>query len=221
MRIKLALVVLTFSTTLMAAPASFEQGMNAMLEGNYAEAYCHWKPLAQKGNAEAQYNLGWLYANGNGMNVDPDKAMQWWQAAAEQGHAEAEFALGLAYTTGEGVRKDLSKAVHWFLQAAQRGHRDARDLLSRLSLDPSVDLLQMQPGLIKEPWFGWIGAMKADRINIRSKPSTKSKIVYKGHSGEQVRVVGRRGDWLQIILRDPDGKDTQAWVYHTLIIPVR
>ena len=63
--------------------------MNALLEGNFAEAYCKWKPLAQRGYAEAQYNLGWLYANGNGLNVDLQLAHHWWAAAARQGHADA------------------------------------------------------------------------------------------------------------------------------------
>lgn len=219
-RFVLVLLALFFSSMPAAAPANFEQGMNAMLEGNYAEAYCRWKPLAERGNADAQYNLGWLYANGNGMNVDPVKAVGWWNAAAEQGHADAEFALGLTYTTGEGIRKDLGKAVFWFLRAAKRGHRDARELLSRLSLDPGIDLVDLQPQLLRESWFGWVGAVKGDRINIRAKPSTKGKIVHKGGQGETVRVVGRRGDWLQIVLATESSDSTLAWVYHSLIVPV-
>lgn len=91
-----------------AQPAAFESGMQSLMQGNYAEAYCQWRPLADQGYAEAQYHVGWLYANGNGLAVDLSRALEFWTAAAEQGHADAQFAVGLAYTTGDGVEKDRS-----------------------------------------------------------------------------------------------------------------
>lgn len=214
------LLALGVAGAAQAAPANFDRGMSAMLEGNFAEAYCRWKPLAERGHADAQYNLGWMYANGNGMNVDPVKATGWWEAAADQGHADAEFALGLSHTTGDVGSKDFREAVRWFMRAARRGHRDARDLLSRLSLDPKFDLLALQPSLLQESWFGWIGEVVGERINIRSKPSLKGEIVHKGERGETLRVVGRRGDWLEVVLTSEDAVDQLAWVYRTLIRPV-
>ena len=41
--------------------AQFQQGYTAYQAGNYAQALRLWQPLAQKGNAEAQYNLGLMY----------------------------------------------------------------------------------------------------------------------------------------------------------------
>ena len=52
--------------------------LNIALDGDYAEAYCLWRPLAEQGYAEAQYHLGWLYANGNGLAVDIDRALGFW-----------------------------------------------------------------------------------------------------------------------------------------------
>lgn len=212
------LLTLLSSSIAFAAPRAFEQGMNALLEGNFAEAYCQWKPLAHRGHAEAQYNLGWLYANGNGLNVDMDAANRWWQAAAEQGHADAQFAIGLALTTGEGGRRDLKSATHWFLRAAHQGHRDSREILSRLNADPGIDLLAAQPQLLNEPWFGWAGVIAGDSINVREKPSTKSKIVAKLAKNHEVRVLGRRGDWLQVVLNTESGPQ-QVWIYHSLVKP--
>lgn len=190
--------------------------MNALLEGNFAEAYCQWKPLAERGHAESQYNLAWLYANGNGLNVDMHTAHHWWRAAAEQGHADAQFAIGLALTTGEGIDKDLGQATQWFLRAARNGHLDSREILSRLNADPDIDLLSVQPDLVEEPWFGSIGVITGDRINVRENPSTDASIVGRLEQGSEVRVLGRKGDWLQIVLAGETGHRI-AWVYHALV----
>jgi TPR repeat protein len=220
------LAVLSFSAPLFAeAPAAFERGMNALLEGNFAEAYCQWKPLAQKGYAEAQYNLGWLYANGNGMNVDMQQAFYWWKKAANQGHADAEFALGLSYATGEGVKRDLETAAQWFYMAARRGHADARDSLLRIAGDKSLDLLKSLPQLASEPWFEWTGQLTSDRINVRAGPGTNHRIVAQLAKGQAVKVLGQRDKWLKVVL--PPGDSAQAgaqqrmaWVYHSLLKPV-
>ena len=216
-------LVLAFPLGLACAesPPTFELGVKAMLEGNFAEAYCQWKPLAHKGYAEAQYHLGWLYANGNGLRVDMQKAFYWWKAAAHQGHADAQFALGFAYMTGEGVKQDLDAAARWFLQAAKKGHIDARDSLMRLAGDSHVDILSSLPELAQEPWFGWSGQVTGDRINVRAAPATTEPIVAKLEKGQVVRVLGRHGKWLRVQLpKTADNKDDPprlAWVYHSLL----
>ncbi|MFT5446890.1 MAG: TPR repeat protein [Gammaproteobacteria bacterium] len=81
-----------------------------------------WYMLAAEGGlAEAQYNLGIMYATGRGVPLDPDKAAQWYGRAAGQGLAEAQFNLGTLYGTGRGVRRDEALAVKWLTKAAQRG----------------------------------------------------------------------------------------------------
>lgn len=202
------------------APAAFTAGMEALLEGNYAEAYCRWKPLAERGHAESQYNLGWLYANGNGLKVDMQQAIRWWEAAATQGHADAAFALGLDYITGEGVERDLDKAAHWLYQAAAAGHADAREVLLRLAGETgSDDLLRRLPHLMDEPWFGWPAEVVGNRINVRAGPGTSHKIVGKLHRGQRIRVVGQRGNWLRVRLPavEESGHAVIAWVYHSLL----
>lgn len=195
--------------------SEFEAGMAALREGHYAAAYCHWRPLADRGYAEAQYHLGWLYANGNGMNVDPQLALSWWGKAARQGHADAQFAVGLAYTTGDGVKTDLGEAVTWYLKAARQGHQDARDILARLSDDPALDLYALHPEVIGEPWFGWSMRVRGDRINLRSGPGTEYAVVTQVDQGSALRVVGRRGDWYRVQV--PGGRKDTAWIYKTLV----
>lgn len=228
MRIRSAIAALLLSLgpgwATAEAPAAFEEGLAALLEGNFAEAYCHWKPLAVLGHAESQYHLGWLYANGNGLRVDMQKAMEWWKAAADQGHADAAFALGLAYITGEGIDRDLRKAAHWLYRAASAGHADAREALMRLAGDNSIqeDLFAIVPKLIDEPWFGWSAEVVGNRINVRAGPGKSYRIVGNLKRGQRVRVLGRRGNWLRIRMSASSESDHNglAWVYHSLLKPV-
>lgn len=198
------------------SPSQFEAGMKALREGNYAEAYCRWRPLAERGYAEAQYHLGWLFANGNGMSVDIEQALAWWGEAARQGHADAQFAVGLAYTTGEGMKKDLDEAINWYLAAARQGHQDARDILVQLNGDSTVHLLERHPEIAKESWFGWTATVKGDRINVRAGPGTEHRVVAQLDQDTTLRVIGRRGDWLMVVLPSATGQ-VHAWIYKTLV----
>jgi len=215
----LALCALLLATVVDAAgrvPPSFDTGMRALTKGDYAIAYCDWLPLAERGYADAQYHIGWLYANGNGLAVDIDQALTWWGRAAGQGHADAQFAVGLAYTTGEGMKKDLDEAVSWYLAAARQGHQDARDILVRLNGDASIDLLAEHPELAAEEWFGWPAKINRDRINLRNGPGTEHAVVTQLDKGTQLRVIGQRGDWLMVALA-ADGEQKVAWVYRALV----
>ena len=200
-------------STAIAASTDIDIGLQALQRGDYAEAYCLWRPLADQGSAEAQYHLGWLYANGNGLAVDIDRAVALWMQAAGHGHADAQFAIGLAYTTGEGMRMDLDEAVDWFLMAARQGHQDARDILVRLNGDPEVALLQRHPELAGEDWFGWQARITGDRINVRGGPGTQHPVVTQLDQGTIVRVIGQRDEWYLVVL---DG-GTTAWIHRVLV----
>lgn len=194
---------------------AMRQAMQALSRGDYAQAYCAWRPLAEGGLSEAQYQIGWLYANGNGLAVDVERALAWWVRAAEQGHADAQFAIGLAYTTGEGgIRRDLDEAVRWYLAAARHGHPDAADVLVRLNGgDPSLRLLERYPELAQAAWFGRPGRILGERINVRAGPGTDHAVLRQLDDGSPVRIVGERGDWLWILLPDGDA----AWVHRSLV----
>lgn len=195
---------------------TFELGMTALEKGNYAEAYCFWKPLAEQGSAEAQYHIGWLYANGNGLSVDPERALAWWTRAAKQGFGDAQFAVGLAYTTGDGMERDLDEAVVWYLAAARQGHQDARDILVRLNGDPSLNLLENHPEVAREPWFGRDALVKKDGSNVRAAPGTEHEVVATLAQGARVRVIGRRDDWYMVVLPSPV-QGQIAWIYKSLV----
>ena len=200
-------------------PGAFDQGMQALRAGDYAEAYCLWRPLADQGYAEAQYHVGWLYANGNGLAVDVERALAFWRAAAKQGHADAQFAVALAYTTGEGIDKDLVRATDWYLDAARQGHEDAREILLRLNGEGAIDVIAHHPQVVQEDWFGWQAAVKGKRINVRGGPGTGHPIVAHLEQDNRVRVVGRQGDWYRVILasESPAVMHKPAWIYRNLL----
>lgn len=81
---------------------------------------------AEQGYADAQFNLGLLYINGEGVPQDIPHAVELFQKAAEQGHVDAQNNLGAMYFTGEGVTRDEKKAIEWFEKAASQGNEDAR-----------------------------------------------------------------------------------------------
>jgi len=115
-------IVLFFICLSAPAWADFKAGMDAHHRSDYATALREWQPLAEQGNAFAQYNLGLLYDNGQGVPKDYGQARQWYEKAAVQGHAEAQVNLGILYDYGRGIPQDFKKAVYWYRLSAKQGN---------------------------------------------------------------------------------------------------
>ena len=81
---------------------------------------------AEQGDADAQRDLGVMYANGRGIPQDDVEAVRLYRLAAEQGNASAQSNLGFMYATGRGVPQDDAEAVRWWQLAAEQGHADAQ-----------------------------------------------------------------------------------------------
>ena len=104
------------------ALADFKAGEAAYRRGDYATALREWQSLAEQGHAGAQYNVGLLYGNGQGVQKDDAKAWQWYEKAAVQGHADAQVNLGILYDYGRGIAQDFKKAVYWYRLSANQGN---------------------------------------------------------------------------------------------------
>lgn len=84
---------------------------------------------AKKGDAEAQFNLGWAYYIGDGVSRDRPHAINLFRLAAEQGNAKAQEHLGGLYHSGIGVQKDAIESVKWVRLAANQGNAKAQTAL--------------------------------------------------------------------------------------------
>ena len=101
-------------------------------QGKYAEALTLNRKAADEGNPVAQYNLGDIYDNGQGVPKDSAAAFKWFHKAADQGHIEAQAILGRMYIRGEGVAKAPAEAAKWSRKAAEQGHPYAQCNLAEL-----------------------------------------------------------------------------------------
>jgi len=95
------------------------------------EAHKQLRKAAEQGNADAQYNLGRLYARGRpGVPPNSAEAVPWYRKAAEQGNADAQYDLGLMYEQGQGIPLDAAEAARWYRKAAEQGRAHAADDLA-------------------------------------------------------------------------------------------
>ena len=84
---------------------------------------------AEQGYARAQFNLGYCYDEGQGVEQDYKKAVYWYRKSAEQGNARAQFYLGYCYDEGQGVEQDYENAVYWYRKSAEQGNASAQNNL--------------------------------------------------------------------------------------------
>lgn len=100
---------------------SLHSGIAAFEAKHFASATRLLYPLAEQGNAEAQFRMAIMCQNGLGMVSNQEKALAYMRNAAEQGHALARHGLGFMYLEGECVDKDEAEAAKWFRLAAEQG----------------------------------------------------------------------------------------------------
>jgi hypothetical protein len=91
-----------------------------------AENLAELRAKAESGDANAQNNLGVIYAKGDGVAKDPTEAAKWYRKAAEQGDGRAQYWLGIMYLAGAGVAEDQNEGIKWFRKAAEQGYAPAQ-----------------------------------------------------------------------------------------------
>ncbi|MFM7027585.1 MAG: SPOR domain-containing protein [Chakrabartia sp.] len=107
------------------ALADVKSGIDAWEREDYAAAIAAWTPLAEKGDADAQFNLGQAYRFGRGVPLDLKQAENWYRRAAVQGHIQAEDNLGLVlFQNG-----DRLGAMPLIRKSADRGDARAQFVL--------------------------------------------------------------------------------------------
>jgi TPR repeat protein len=101
------------------------KALRAYNEGDYATALQIYRPLAEKSQVLAEYVLGLMYANGQGVAENYGEALKWLQKAAEQGEAKAQFSVGVIYFKGLGTPANHAAASKWCRRSADQGNATA------------------------------------------------------------------------------------------------
>ncbi len=109
------LLLITQSTTLAQAPRYSGSDLQS------------W---AQRGDADAQFELGLRLLTGEEMKKDEKAGLEWMEKAANQKHLRAQFVMGSLYEDGAGVKKDENKAVEWYRKSAENGFAPAQFALA-------------------------------------------------------------------------------------------
>jgi predicted alpha/beta-hydrolase family hydrolase len=98
----------------------------------FAEDAARSRASTAKGDAIAQFNLGKIYAHGQGVPRDYAEAVRWYRKAADQGDAGAQYALGFMYRKGQGVPQDSAETARWYRKAAGQGDAHAQYALGHM-----------------------------------------------------------------------------------------
>ena len=107
----------------------------SMLGLGVSNSFCAGSPedlrkAATRGDANAQYQLGWAYSKGQGVLQDDVEAFKWYLKAAEQGHMGAQATVGDKCGLGRGTPKNSIEQVRWYRKAAEQGQEYAQNQLA-------------------------------------------------------------------------------------------
>lgn len=98
----------------------------------WQERFKNQSALADKGNADAQYDIGEMYEKGSGVATDVKKAFGWFEKSAAQGHIKAQFKVAYMYYKGQGVDSNVKKAFQLMDKPANDGNVRAQYYLAQM-----------------------------------------------------------------------------------------
>ena len=122
---RLVFIAVLFATVFVCAGCTDETTGTGTSISNASTLFADTKTLAETGDAEAQFSLGNMYAEGKVVPNDFTEAAKWFRKASDQGDAGALYALGVIHSGGLGVPVDLAEGYVWFCLAAKAGFEAA------------------------------------------------------------------------------------------------
>jgi uncharacterized protein len=114
--------------------ADFAAAKAAYEKGDYLAARKEFLAAAEQGDARAQFFLGTIYPEGQGVARDFKESVKWLRMAGEKGYADAQRALATVYLYGRGLPRDAAEAIKWYRMAAEQG-----DPMSQFALGAVYD----------------------------------------------------------------------------------
>jgi TPR repeat protein len=184
--------------TLLFALALIASGCADARQSALCEGPSEGSPLkdvrtcAEQGYAEAQVQLGYVYARGDGVPEDDAEALRWYRLAAEQGYANAQVTLGYVYARGEGVLEDDAEAIRWYRLAAEQG-----DMTAQLRLGFMYATGEAGDGGPEDDVLAYMWANLAAAQGSSAAPSVKNSIEER-MTREQIAEAQRMSrEWLE------------------------
>lgn len=147
--------------------------------------------MAQKGDPDAQFNVGHAYEQGVGVRRDMNKALHWYRKAADQNHDFAQYSIGLFYEQGLGVAQDTGQAKIWYQLAAKNGNELAKQKLLQKTPERKIPL---KPVTKPTPVRGQAPLKISPPPRPKPTPKPKPKPT-------PVKVQTRPGDIMDIVMR--------------------
>jgi uncharacterized protein len=151
-----------------AFSANFQKGWDAYDKGDFETAFNEWRPLAEGGEPSAQFNLGLMYEEGQGVPQSYGIAAKWYKLAAEQGDDGAQLGLGFMYYIGRGVLQDYTRAHMWLNISALQGNVDAAEKREAVARKMSPTQLETAERLAQN------FTAKRTKRTINKSPSTQA-----------------------------------------------
>ena len=184
---RLSLVATLF--LVLAQPGAAQNltfGMILYHKHQYTKALKHFEPLAEQGNAKAQFYLGLMYDIGQGLPQDYVKSFFWWQKAARQGIAPAQHNLGVMYKKGQSVPQNDAVSVIWCRKAAAQGIVPSQH-------DPGV-AFDNGKGLTQDKFlaYGWLSFAATNGDDLAAENQAKlSKLMTPADLSKAQTMVSR------------------------------
>ena len=123
------------------------------------------KKLAEKGDAEAELQMGLHHILVNKGVKDDKAAVQWFEKAARHDQIEAQYRYGLALMEGQGVVQDYKTAFYWLEKSARRGHPQAQFSLGEMYRSGMGIVVDMEHAYL---WFNLAAAQGINKaVNAR------------------------------------------------------
>jgi len=177
--IRLPIIALLGFLAVAVGPAgaqNIDKGKEAAWRGDYAAALAELRPLAERGNADAQYSLAGLYRDGRGVPRDDAQAAAWYRRAAEAGSWWAAFDLGMLYWgqsraagAKDGAPNDTLVRVHmWLGIAAATENVGCVEMGAPLRDAVAQSMTAGQIAEAQELTRAWLAEHKAIDVNVAS-----------------------------------------------------
>jgi TPR repeat protein len=185
-----------------AQPNIFEQARNDLRNGDYVDAFQRFSNEAGKGNAEAQYWLGYMNELGLGTGRDLQKAMALYRQAAGKNVVAAELRLGELYLHGNYVPPDSASAKSYLEHAAYQGEPHAAMLLGEMYANG----LGTTPDPAKAYAWSEVATIEGDHLAMQERDTSRRQLDVKA----QAAAVEQAKDILSEINQDKIAQSSGA-----------